>query len=52
MARRARELWEQDGCPEGFAEKHWLEAERQLHASSLPQAQAGAPHPAVHGWLR
>jgi hypothetical protein len=39
IARRAYELWEQDGCPGGCSERHWLEAERQLRGSSF----GGAP---------
>jgi hypothetical protein len=39
IARRAYELWEQDGCPEGCSERHWLQAERQLRGSSF----GGAP---------
>lgn len=38
IARRAYELWEQDGCPEGCSERHWLEAERQLRGSSFGKA--------------
>jgi hypothetical protein len=35
IARRAHELWEQDGCPEGRHEQHWTEAEKQLRGSSF-----------------
>jgi hypothetical protein len=30
IARRAHEIWEQEGCPEGREQEHWLQAERQL----------------------
>jgi hypothetical protein len=30
VARRAREIWEQRGCPPGQDEQIWLEAEMQL----------------------
>ena len=42
IARRAHELWEQDGCPEGRSEQHWLEAEKQLRGSSFQQQQPDA----------
>lgn len=29
---RAREIWEQEGRPEGRAEEHWLRAEAELAA--------------------
>ncbi len=30
IARRAYELWQQNGCPDGHETNFWLEAERQL----------------------
>jgi len=30
VARRAQEIWEEEGCPEGRAEEHWLRAEAEL----------------------
>jgi hypothetical protein len=30
IARRAQELWEEEGRPEGRAHEHWLQAEREL----------------------
>jgi hypothetical protein len=30
IARRAYEIWEQEGCPEGRDHDHWLAAERQV----------------------
>ena len=40
VSRRARELWEKQGCPHGRDEDIWLEAERslQLEASAAPSA--------------
>lgn len=35
IARRAYELWRQEGCPEGRALKHWIEAEKQLRGPRL-----------------
>ncbi len=32
IARRAFEIWEQKGRPEGQSEQHWHEAEAQLRA--------------------
>lgn len=42
IARRARELWEQDGCQPGNDVKHWLEAEHQLRSVS-PGEVKGIP---------
>lgn len=30
IAARAQEIWEQEGCPDGRAEEHWLRAEAEL----------------------
>lgn len=30
VAKRAYELWVSQGCPQGRAEQHWAEAEKQL----------------------
>jgi len=30
IAKRAWEIWNSEGCPEGRAEEHWLRAEREL----------------------
>lgn len=32
IAERARQIWEQHGCPQGEDERNWREAERQLKA--------------------
>jgi hypothetical protein len=41
VARRAHQLWEQEGCPDGKDSEHWLEAERQLRrgTASSPDAR-------------
>ena len=50
VARRAHELWEQDGRPQGRHEQHWLEAERQLRGTSAEEQDALAhPRPDQHG---
>ena len=41
--RRARELWEREGRPEGWALRHWLDAERRVreelaHAAAMRDA--------------
>ena len=41
IARRAHELWEQNGRPEGRSEEHWLAAERQLRGSSWTGSSGG-----------
>lgn len=46
IARRAYELWLQDGCPTGRAVYHWHEAERQLQkASQNPERPAAQSSP-------
>jgi Protein of unknown function (DUF2934). len=43
IARRAHELWEQEGRPEGRDFDHWIEAERQLRgAPAQPESTADA----------
>jgi hypothetical protein len=42
VARRAHELWEQDGCPDGRHEQHWAEAEKQLRGTSATDAREDA----------
>jgi hypothetical protein len=54
IARRAYELWEAEGCPDGRATDHWLRAEEMLRgraaeanaasdgqATSLPRPRRG-----------
>lgn len=41
ISAKAYEIWQSMGCPEGVAEKTWLEAERQLRASA--EAQSASP---------
>lgn len=44
IARRAYELWKQDGCRHGEHERHWFEAERHiLGAGSEDQAEIARP---------
>ncbi len=50
IARRAYELWEQDGRPDGHHDRHWLEAERQLRGTPAGEQDALAhPQPDRHG---
>ena len=59
IQRRARELWEREGRPEGWALRHWLDAERRVreelaHAAAMREAAAaehtvGAPAPPPRG---
>lgn len=46
IAQRARELWEQQGCPVDRDQEIWLEAERQLLATMMPAAEP-TPDPSV-----
>lgn len=34
IAARAYEIWQEEGCPEGQAEQHWLRAEQELSSGS------------------
>src|SRR3954470_11267317 len=36
VSRRAYELWEKDGRPEGCELRHWLQAEQELGATTSP----------------
>ena len=42
VERRAYELWERDGRPEGQRDRHWAEAERQVAAEAAGQQTGGA----------
>jgi hypothetical protein len=46
IARRARELWEQEGRPEGRHQEHWRQAEQEL--GGLP-SEAAPMSPEVAG---
>ena len=35
ISKRAREIWEREGCPEGRDKEHWLQAEAELRNESL-----------------
>ena len=47
---RAYALWEQEGRPEGQAERHWLEAEAELRDEQDPQRQGSAGNRPGHTW--
>jgi hypothetical protein len=40
ISKRAREIWEREGRPEGRDKEHWLQAEAELRNESL-QDQTG-----------
>jgi hypothetical protein len=44
ISRRAREIWEREGRPEGRDMEHWLQAEAELHRES----EHGAPQRALN----
>jgi hypothetical protein len=49
IAKRAREIWEAEGRPEGRAAEHWFKAENDLHEKT-PQpvrGQDARPEPAA-----
>jgi hypothetical protein len=37
IRERAYQLWTENGCPEGQADSHWLEAQRQVLRTSLSE---------------
>jgi hypothetical protein len=39
ITQRAREIWEREGRPEGRAEEHWLQAEREIGIRQQPPAK-------------
>lgn len=39
VACLAHQIWEQEGCPEGRALAHWLQAEAQLKQGQPPAAR-------------
>ncbi len=44
IAARAHQIWLEEGCPEGAAEAHWLEAERQLKDAALSRRLTAISH--------
>ncbi|HYD68872.1 DUF2934 domain-containing protein [Azospirillum sp.] len=58
IRRRAHEIWEREGCPEGRQDAHWEQARRELEAEEeaaapaaldAAAAQPPAPGPVVRG---
>ncbi|MBA5800460.1 MULTISPECIES: DUF2934 domain-containing protein [Rhizobium] len=48
IRRRAQEIWEAEGKPEGEHERHWQQAEReQAGDSELPQTSSPSHHSAT-----
>ena len=43
IRQRAHEMWEGESCPDGLAERHWLEAEREVTEEAENAATAAAP---------
>lgn len=41
VAALAQSIYEDEGCPEGCAEAHWLEAERRLREQCAGVVEAG-----------
>jgi hypothetical protein len=42
IRRRAYEIWEESGRPEGMESQHWEQAAREIAASSVEQPSNGA----------
>ena len=45
IAKRAYEIWEQDGRPEGREAEHWLRAEQEIAAQTAPVRAFAAARP-------
>jgi hypothetical protein len=45
ISRRAYEIWEQEGRPEGRDLQHWLQAEQELSAKSNGSTQSASLQP-------
>jgi hypothetical protein len=46
ISKRAREIWEREGCPEGRDIEHWLQAETELaHENHGVRAHAALTAP-------
>jgi hypothetical protein len=43
IRERAYHLWIADGCPEGNADAYWLDAQRELLATSVAASTADGP---------
>jgi hypothetical protein len=43
IRQRAYEMWEGESCPDGLAERHWVEAEREVTEEPENAATAAAP---------
>ena len=41
---RAYQMWENEGCPAHCAERHWLEAERELNAEATSRKMVERAH--------
>jgi hypothetical protein len=42
IRRRAYEIWEESGRPEGMESQHWEQAAREIAASAVDQPSSGA----------
>jgi hypothetical protein len=48
IRRRAQEIWEAEGKPEGQQDRHWIQAEQELSGNGgLPQTSSPAHHAAT-----
>lgn len=45
ISRRAREIWEREGCPQGRDLEHWLLAEAELRSSTTKPQSASRVTP-------
>lgn len=47
ISKRAREIWEREGRPEGRDMEHWLQAEAELREGTIAQADSESVQTAV-----
>jgi hypothetical protein len=38
VRERAYQIWLDEGCPDGCADRHWVQAERELEQDSIADA--------------
>lgn len=44
IAERAHQLWLQQGCPQGYADQNWQDAERELRTAALSRRLTDTVH--------
>lgn len=52
IRERAYHAWEAEGCPDGCADRHWLQAETELRQSADSAGSGQSDAPGVAGRSR